>query len=291
MGELSLSPAIEVTHACVRRRFRHAACSACADVCPAQVFSFTEMGISVDEQRCIGCGDCLFVCPTEAITDITPRKRFLRGDTLVGPFTEHAPGVNELLLWHAQHGVRFISIEAEHYPAWLLALARLNLVLRRRGEAVWAFKPDPINEVNIARRALMYVPREDVRRCNVVPGQRQLRRAFAEFSESDIVLDIGKCMLCGACWRSCTENAIRFENATLVVETGRCTGCGGCEAVCQHGAISITQTEQSAKSSVTPACEAVCLTCHRHFWSFRMDEKHCPLCSRHHFAMRDSACC
>ncbi|MCK7082997.1 4Fe-4S binding protein [Enterobacter kobei] len=170
MGELSLSPAIEVTRACVRRRFRHAACSACADVCPAQVFSFTEMGISVDEQRCIGCGDCLFVCPTEAITDITPRKRFLRGDTLVGPFTEHAPGVNELLLWHAQHGVRFISIEAEHYPAWLLALARLNLVLRRRGEAVWAFKPDPINEVNIARRALMYVPREDVRRCNVVPG-------------------------------------------------------------------------------------------------------------------------
>lgn len=55
-------------------------------------FFFTEMGISVDEQRCIGCGDCLFVCPTEAITDITPRKRFLRGDTLVGPFTEHAPG-------------------------------------------------------------------------------------------------------------------------------------------------------------------------------------------------------
>jgi hypothetical protein len=66
--------------------------------------------------------------------------------------------VNELLLWHAQHHVRFISIDVEQYPDWLLAIARLNLVLRRRGEAAWAFKLLPVNEVNIARRALMHVP-------------------------------------------------------------------------------------------------------------------------------------
>lgn len=113
MGRLTFGPAMDVTHACVRRRFRHASCCACADVCPVQAFSFTDADISVDENRCIECGDCLFVCPTEAITGITPRKRFLCGDTLVGPFTERAPGVNELLLWHAQHHVRFISIDVE----------------------------------------------------------------------------------------------------------------------------------------------------------------------------------
>ena len=32
----------------------------------------------------------------------------------------------ELLLWHAQHHVRFISIDAEQYPDWLLAIARLE---------------------------------------------------------------------------------------------------------------------------------------------------------------------
>lgn len=291
MGGLTFAPAMDVTHACVRRRFRRAACRACADACPAQVFTFTETGVSVDESRCIECGECLFVCPTGAITGIAPRKRFMREDTLVGPFTERAPGVNELLLWHAQYHVRFISIEAEQHPEWMQALARLNLVLRRRGETSWTFKTVPNGEVNIARRALMHVPREDVRGCTVVPGQRELRRAFPGFSESEIVLRIGKCVLCGACWRSCTENAIRFENDALVVETGRCTGCGGCEAVCQHDAINVTLREGIAKSIATPAYEAVCQTCYRHFWSFTSDEKHCPLCLHHHYGMRNSACC
>lgn len=178
MGGLTFAPAMDVTHACVRRRFRHSSCCACADVCPVQAFSFNDTGVSVDDSRCIECGDCLFVCPAEAITGITPRKRFLCGDTLVGPFTDRAPGVNELLLWHAQHHVRFISIDAEQNPDWLLAIARLNLALRRRGEAAWAFKHIPVNEVNTARRALMHVPREDVRVCCVVPGQRERRGRF-----------------------------------------------------------------------------------------------------------------
>lgn len=291
MGGLTFAPAMNVTHACVRHRFRHATCCACADACPAQAFSVTDAGVSIEESRCIECGDCLFVCPTDAITGIAPRKRFLDGETLVGPFTERAPGVNELLLWHAQHRVRFISIEAERYPDWLLALARLNLALRRRGEAVWAFKRIANHEVNIARRALMHVPREDVRVCTVVPGRRELRRAFPAWSEVNIDLDIGKCVLCGACWRSCPENAIRFEDATLRVETGRCTGCGGCEAACQHNAINATEAEGIAKSIATPACEAVCRTCQRHFWSFTPDAKQCPLCFHHQHGMRQPGCC
>lgn len=39
MGGLTFAPAMDVTHACVRRRFRHASCLACADVCPVQAFS------------------------------------------------------------------------------------------------------------------------------------------------------------------------------------------------------------------------------------------------------------
>ncbi|MDU1924021.1 MAG: ferredoxin, partial [Enterobacter sp.] len=41
MGGLTFAPAMDVTHACVRRRFRHSSCCACADVCPVQAFSFT----------------------------------------------------------------------------------------------------------------------------------------------------------------------------------------------------------------------------------------------------------
>ncbi len=56
-------PAVDVTQACVRRRFRFSR-RACADVFrPAQAFSLAQGQVSIDTTRCIACGDCLFVCP------------------------------------------------------------------------------------------------------------------------------------------------------------------------------------------------------------------------------------
>lgn len=131
MVNLASDPAIDVTQACVRRRFRFSSCRACADVCPAQAFLLTQGQASIDTARCIACGDCLFVCPVDAITGIKPVKRFVQGDTLVGPFSLQAPTVDELLLWHSQYGIRFIDIAVERSAQWLMALAGLNLALRR----------------------------------------------------------------------------------------------------------------------------------------------------------------
>lgn len=113
MVNLTIDPAVDVTQACVRRRFRFSSCRACADVCPAQAFSLAQGQVSIDTTRCIACGDCLFVCPVDAIIGIKPVKRFVQGDTLVGPFSLQAPTVDELLLWHSQYGIRFIDIAVE----------------------------------------------------------------------------------------------------------------------------------------------------------------------------------
>ena len=291
MLNFALAPAMDVTQECVRRRFRHATCRACADVCPAQVFSFTDTGVLLEESRCIACGDCLFVCPTDAISGIAPRKRFRMSDTLVGPFTARAPTINELLLWHAVYGVRFISLEAEQFPAWMAALAGLNLVLRRRGEAAWGFRPWQKNALNAARRALIHIPQEEVKAAAVPTGIRMQRRVFAGISESAIALDAQKCVLCGACWRSCTEKAIRFEQNALVIEAARCTDCGGCEAVCQHRAIEVTTQEAEAAITTYPAYAATCSLCQRSFWSFHPDQKQCALCLHHLHGMRNPDCC
>lgn len=42
MVNLTIDPAVDVTQACVRRRFRFSSCRACADVCPAQAFSLAQ---------------------------------------------------------------------------------------------------------------------------------------------------------------------------------------------------------------------------------------------------------
>lgn len=151
MVNLAIDPAIDVTQACVRRRFRFSSCRACADVCPAQTFSLAQGQVSIDTTRCIACGNCLFVCPVDAITGIKPVKRFVQGDTLVGPFSLQAPTVDELLLWHSQYGIRFIDIAVERSAQWLMALAGLNLALRRYGEPCWSFKHVDDAEINASR--------------------------------------------------------------------------------------------------------------------------------------------
>lgn len=53
-------------------------CRACMTVCGAGVHSFDEKGHRVDFDRCIGCGQCAEVCPTQALQrlgyEITARE-------------------------------------------------------------------------------------------------------------------------------------------------------------------------------------------------------------------------
>lgn len=265
MVNLASDPAIDVTQACVRRRFRFSSCRACADVCPAQAFLLTQGQASIDTARCIACGDCLFVCPVDAITGIKPVKRFVQGDTLVGPFSLQAPTVDELLLWHSQYGIRFIDIAVERSAQWLMALAGLNLALRRYAETCWSFKHVVGTEINVSRRTLFHVPRDTITPCAVEPGKRRLRQAFSAFSECVPEISLEACRMCGACWRSCPENVIQFADDTLTITAARCTGCGGCAAVCPHQALRLRFDVEPAQTRHIAAHTLTCESCKRTF--------------------------
>jgi len=45
-------------------------CLVCVDTCEKEVFGATEEDqIAIeDNQKCIGCGDCITACPTESIS-------------------------------------------------------------------------------------------------------------------------------------------------------------------------------------------------------------------------------
>ena len=44
-------------------------CGACISICPTEVFTFNgENKIVVDADKCIHCGSCIKVCPTEALS-------------------------------------------------------------------------------------------------------------------------------------------------------------------------------------------------------------------------------
>lgn len=57
---------------CMLVRNRNAECLACAAVCTTGAISRTENGISIDPERCIGCGTCASVCPTCCLEPLNP---------------------------------------------------------------------------------------------------------------------------------------------------------------------------------------------------------------------------
>ena len=59
-------------HRCVNVRNRHAGCRRCAQACTAGCIQLTGEGVTVEPSRCVGCGTCATVCPTQAIETHNP---------------------------------------------------------------------------------------------------------------------------------------------------------------------------------------------------------------------------
>ena len=58
-------------------------------------------------------------------------------------------------------------------------------------------------------------------------------------SEPEIAVYPSKCILCGQCISSCSQQAININNETLNIERSLCDACGKCAQECYTGAIQI----------------------------------------------------
>ena len=61
--------------ACLTIRRPDAACTACADACPAQAIAIDARAIELDHDRCTGCARCVAACPTGAFALDVPLAR------------------------------------------------------------------------------------------------------------------------------------------------------------------------------------------------------------------------
>ncbi|MFI18660.1 4Fe-4S dicluster domain-containing protein, partial [Salmonella enterica] len=118
------------------------------------------------------------------------------------------------------------------------------------------------------------------------PGKRRLRQAFSAFSECVPEISPQECRMCGACWRSCPENVIQFDDNTLTIAAARCTGCGGCAAVCPHQALRLRFDVEPASTRHSAAYTLTCESCKRTFHALTPEHTHCVLCQSPEFAVR-----
>ncbi len=272
---------------CLRKTFPHHGCRACAGVCPVGAIDCDAAGARIDDEKCLRCGNCLFVCPTDAPENLQPLSRKYRGNYLVAPFSATITP-QELLLWHHQHAIRGVEMDIEAHPAWALAVAALNITLRVLNETQWQIIPPGARAVDVLRRHWLRVAEEDARAARVVAGREARRQASYGKSGWSLALDSSRCVACGACARACPEAALRFTPAALAWESASCTGCTSCEMVCFADAISIVAQRAEHHQQQFPLIQKTCRSCGHTFSSFTPKADRCHICQRHTFAMREA---
>ncbi|EOC1327337.1 4Fe-4S binding protein [Cronobacter dublinensis] len=265
---------------CARKRLCRSRCERCVTRCPTGALRWRDGALTLLAERCTGCGICLFVCPADALENLSPLQRHYHDGVLLGPFTLPV-AVEELLLWHTHYGIRAVAVDLSQSPHWLRALGELNLRLRERGEPGWQCVP--VNPMpGGAKRRLLGVQGERVR----VPHDLAARRAAGALCNAgSATLDTTRCLLCGACEKACAAGSIRFSEQALTLDPARCTGCGDCAAVCPADAVRMDAGDTGAAIRYT-LYHARCAQCGEAWRAWQQGETRCPLCRRHGFGMR-----
>lgn len=282
---VNLTPAPPgVGASCVRHTVNKNPCQACLDACPLRAIRIDAGRVTVDETRCNQCARCLFVCPTDALENITPVQRHWQADRLAAPLSAQPASLDELLMWHFDGGIRVIELDIQH-EGWLRAIAELNLRLKQLEQPVWQLAPPGAATVNAERRQWLRMHNENG--CSAVPyGRRALRDAITTIRLFHIRFSAEQCYLCGACARICPEQAIRLDADHLTLDNARCTNCGQCAAVCFSRAIGSESMVNSLAERRLPVVQQTCNGCGQSFNAWDATQQTCPFCRQHTFGMR-----
>lgn len=273
---------------CLRQQLPRHGCQACMAVCPVQAITATHGIPTINELDCLQCGRCLFVCPADALQNIRPETRRFTASTLVAPFSTLEPSVDELLMWHQQHGIRAVEMDMETFPGWVRAVAALNIRLRELNAPVWQILPPQQKAINAARRHFIKASERDVQSATARTGRRARRQAFAAISEYQLSLDRAQCTVCGACARICEQKAMRLSEGALTFSSSTCTGCNSCAVVCPVDAIRIDKQVGENRERRFSWRQKTCRCCQRKFYTFNPETDRCARCQRHKYGMREA---
>jgi len=272
---------------CLRNTFPRHGCRACADACPVGAITLSTAGQTIDEERCLRCGNCLFPCPTDAPENLQPAQRNYQADRLVAPFST-CVSADELLMWHYQYAIRGVELESADQPVWVRAIAELNLILRELAEPEWQIFPPTPRAVNPLRRHWLRIPEEDVQAARVAAGRRARWQVLSTISEYQLSLTLSQCVACGACARACPEDALQLAGTSLEWDPARCTGCNSCSVVCFSDAIRIEHHMESSSPQRFTFAVKTCRSCLHTFHTFSPEADRCHICQRHAHAMREA---
>ena len=122
----------------------------------------------------------------------------------------------------------------------------------------------PSERRKLSRRDFLQIISGDVVKTTLGSGELSTIKLMRSF---DVIVDEGRCTLCGVCVRECEKGALFMEKDGMALllkfDQSLCDGCPACEEKCPEDAIKVVEVEAGGYEVVLKASSkiALCTSC------------------------------
>ena len=286
----SLDYEYEILHSCIRHRSPRSTCEECVKSCPENALSIHNSKPEIDNKKCMECGQCISVCPVQAVAGIYPNRTIKQGQLVITD-NEHIPTVKELLILYAK-GIHSIVSKTEPLEKqWEKSIEQansiligmdeepFNLVFGRLKEEEYVmykkelfslWKKESKSIVKIAAPAKWRFNQEDF----------DLSKYYKDFQFASISLNIEKCTLCKACQKLCVKECFVIDDEQFSISPQECSNCQLCADVCPEQVLSVEHQISRKNDTYYSVYEKVCSSCQKPFQTMRKHDEQCFICKK-----------
>jgi len=195
-------------------RERCIGCAQCVPICPVDAIKMIRGVAVIDPQKCIGCGICDGVCPVKAISQ----------ESVVTDTGNKMDFVDSI---DFEHRDNISAVETESERSRNGGNGSGNGRRRRGGRDV------SIDETE--KSAVTEYTKTEPK------ASPETEKNETEPKSPVPSLDAEKCVSCSICARVCPEDAIKMIDGKPVIDPEKCTRCGICIERCPFDALSFPE--------------------------------------------------
>jgi ferredoxin len=286
----SLDYEYEILSTCTRHRSPRSTCKKCWDVCEEEAITFVKDKPVISSEKCVECGNCISVCPVQAVAGIFP-KRSVADNKLVADSCP-IPTVKELLVLHKKGVKGLVSEDTANLERWKPVLEEVNLMLEQMDKELFTISTQKLQEVEeevYSRRELFSLWKKESQSImkQVAPAKWRfnhqhldLSKYYPDYQFAKISIDPNKCILCKACEFLCEKKCLKIGEENFTVTAQTCSSCQLCVDVCAEKAITIEVEISAAQEIQYPIYKKTCTACNQSYDTLQEHDEKCAMCTK-----------